>query len=134
MKDTKLLCSTFLSRTKCFFIFKTLLPITPHHLTIKTSISSKNPCKQSMTSLVGVPHQLQSLLLFIFSEILLNNINFFGTMDYSSWGLKNRIGSKNSCMQVENYVKYMQTKFGGCRFFGFGNFAPVLVNFKMATI
>ena len=55
-------------------------------------------------------------------------------MDYSSWGLKNRIGSKNSCMQVENYVKYMQTKFGGCRFFGFGNFAPVLVNFKMATI
>ena len=37
-------------------------------------------------------------------------------------------------MQVENDVKCMQAKFGGCRFFGFGNFAPVLFNFKMATI
>ena len=37
-------------------------------------------------------------------------------------------------MQVEVDVKCMETKFGGCGFFGFGDFAPFSFAFKMAKI
>ena len=37
-------------------------------------------------------------------------------------------------MQVEVDVKCMETKFGGCGFSGFGDFAPFSFAFKMAKI
>ena len=63
------------------------------------------------------------------SEILLPskmaNFPFWG-MDYSPWSSKNLIDWNwlKKFMQVGIDVKCMYTNFGGCDFFGFGDFSP----------
>ena len=58
-------------------------------------------------------------------------INFLTPLDYSSWGSKNRIDSKNN-MQVEVDVKCMQTNFGGHGLFGFRDLASFCLPSKTA--